>query len=83
MDIATKILSDNISFIENKNSLVILIDKSQVEAKKIEFAKKILLGDDTDFAHIPFVDDREQKEIEELLKESDTHEFISKSDFTI
>ena len=68
-----------VSIVENNNSLVILIDKSHFDKRKIEIAKNIFSFDEIASSDIPFVCDEEQKEIEELLKNPDCHKYESKS----
>ena len=71
--------NDNISIIDNQNSLVILIDKIKLNPDKIEMTKRFFLSDDLDLSHIPFVYQEEQEEIEEILKNTDTQSFVSMS----
>jgi len=53
-----------INYIENQSSLVILIDKSAISKEQLDLTRQFFLYDDIDTSHIPYVDDDEQKDIE-------------------
>lgn len=70
---------ENISYIENDNSLVILFNKLKLDNKTINSARRFFLLQETDFSHIPYVSDEEQLEIQEILINPDCHEFVDKN----
>lgn len=69
---------DNISYIENENSLVLLFDKSSLDIKKIDLLKRFFFLQSEEISNIPFVSDAEQMEIEEILENPDCKEFSHK-----
>jgi hypothetical protein len=69
---------DNISFIENENSLVLLFDKSNLDKKKVDLLKRFFFLQSEDISNISFVSDAEQMEIEEILENPDCNDFSHK-----
>ncbi len=70
---------DNISYIENDNSLVILLNKKNLDSDIIDKAKRFFMLQNIDTSHIPYVSPKEQEEIEKLLQEPESNEFIEKT----
>ena len=64
-----------ISYIENDNSLVILLNKAMYDKEDIDKAIKFLSLQSKGASHIPYVSEEEQKEIEMLLEEPDSKVF--------
>jgi hypothetical protein len=69
---------ENISYIENENSLVLLFDKRNLGEKKVDLLKRFFFLQSEDIANIPFVSDAEQMEIEEILENPDCNDFSHK-----
>jgi len=69
---------ENLSYIENENSLVFLFDKSSLDMKKIDLLKRFFFLQSDDISNIPFVSDAEQMEIEEILENPDCYDFNHK-----
>jgi len=70
---------NGVNILENDETLVILFQKNKFNNNEIEFAKNLFSSSVLDTSHIPYVDDDEQQEIEELLSNPDCHEFTSKA----
>ncbi|MCK5740770.1 MAG: hypothetical protein KAH48_01020 [Chlorobi bacterium] len=64
---------ENISFIEDENSLVILLDKKKIDKKTLDLAKELLSLQIADKSHIPYVAGSEQN------KKNDLVDFFKKS----
>lgn len=66
---------ENVTFTENENSLVILMNKSNLDQRVIDSAKRFFFLQNSDLSHIPYVTNSEQKEIEKLLEDPDCLDF--------
>ena len=64
-----------IAYAHRINAHIINVAKIQSDNIEIEFVKNLFSSAVLDTSHIPYVDDDEQQEIEELLLNPDCHEF--------
>ena len=70
---------ENITYLENENSIVILMNKLKLDRKTIDLAKRFFFLQTSDTSHIPYVSDEEQSDIEAILKNPECNEFVEKS----